>query len=182
MCIFSRHVLGVDPPLSRMDLISCRNLLIYFAAALQQRVIDTLAYAIRPAGYLLVGPSENTDRLDEFFDPVDDKHRIYVKQPNVETRALSLIGQIATRPEPQAALPPKPASEVHANKGAVHSFVDRMLLSHYGPSGVVVDKGLKIIEFWGNMNPYEDSGRRIHARSTRLHPGRPGRSFACRHR
>ena len=68
MCVFSRHVLGVDPPLSRMDLISCRNLLIYFAAALQQRVIDTLAYAIRPAGYLLVGRSENTGRLSEFFD------------------------------------------------------------------------------------------------------------------
>ena len=68
MCVFSRHVLGLDPPLSRMDLISCRNLLIYFSAALQQRVIETLAYAIRPAGYLLVGRSENTGRLSEFFD------------------------------------------------------------------------------------------------------------------
>ena len=154
MCVFSRHVLGVDPPLSRMDLISCRNLLIYFSAALQQRVIDTLAYAIRPAGYLLVGRSENTGRLSEFFDPVDDEHRIYAKRPSVEARALTLIGELAGRQEHKGPLPPKPAPEAHATKGAVHSFVDHMLLSHYGPSGIVVDKGLRIVEFRGNMNPY----------------------------
>jgi len=153
MCVFSRHVLGVDPPLSRMDLISCRNLLIYFAAALQHRVIDTLAYAIRPAGYLLVGRSENTGRLSEFFDPLDDEHRIYARRPNVEARALSLIGDLAGRPEAKVVLPAKTASDI-PGKGAVHSFVDRMLLSHYGPSGIVVDKHLRIIEFRGNMSPY----------------------------
>jgi two-component system CheB/CheR fusion protein len=99
MCVFSRHVLGVDPPLSHMDLISCRNLLIYFSAALQQRVIDTLAYAIRPAGYLLVGRSENTGRLSEFFEPVDDEHRIYARRPNAEARALTLMGELGVRQE-----------------------------------------------------------------------------------
>ena len=84
MCVFSRHVLGVDPPLSRMDLISCRNLLIYFSATLQEKVLETLAYATQPAGYLLVGRSENTGRLNEFFDPVDDEHRIYSKRPGAE--------------------------------------------------------------------------------------------------
>ena len=74
-CVFSRHVLGVDPPLSRMDLISCRNLLIYFSPALQQRAIDTLAYAVRPVRYLLVGRAENTGSLSEYFDPVDAEHR-----------------------------------------------------------------------------------------------------------
>ena len=154
MCVFSRHVLGVDPPLSRMDLISCRNLLIYFSAALQQRVLETFAYAIRPAGYLLVGRSENTGRLSEFFDPVDAEHRIYAKRPGVEARAVTVIGELAGRQEPKGPLPPKPATEVHATKGAVHASVDHMLLSHYGPSGIVVNEGLRIVEFRGNVNPY----------------------------
>ena len=153
MCVFSRHVLGVDPPFSRMDLISCRNLLIYFGAALQQRVIDTLAYALRPAGYLLVGPSEHTGRLSEFFDPADDEHRIYAKRPSVEARALALIGELSRRPEP-AALAPTPSPEPQPSKRTVHVAVDHMLLSHYGPSGIVVDSGLRIVEFRGNMNPY----------------------------
>jgi len=154
MSVFSRHVLGVDPPLSRMDLISCRNLLIYFGAALQQRVIDTLAYALRPAGYLLVGPSENTAKLSEFFNPVDDEHRIYVKRPSVEPPALALIGEVAGRSEPAALLAPTLASEPHPRKQSVHVAVDHMLVSHYGPSAVVVDKDLNIVEFRGDMNPY----------------------------
>ncbi len=154
MCVFSRHVLGADPPLSRMDLISCRNLLIYFSAALQQRVIDTLAYAIRPAGYLLVGRSENTGKLSEFFDPVDDELRIYTKRPSVEVRTSTLIGKLAGRQEHTGPLPPNPAPEAHATTGGIHASVDHMLLSHYGPSGIVVDEGLRIVEFRGNMNPY----------------------------
>jgi two-component system, chemotaxis family, CheB/CheR fusion protein len=154
MCVFSRHVLGVDPPLSRMHLISCRNLLIYFGAALQRRVIDTLAYALRPSGCLLVGPSENTGRLSEFFDPLNDQHRMYLKRPSVEARAFALMGELAPRPEQAALLPPTPASETHPSTRSVHVAVDHMLLSHYGPSGIVVDKHFKIVEFRGNMNPY----------------------------
>ena len=128
MCVFSRHVLGLDPPLSRMDLISCRNLLIYFAAALQQRVIETLAYAIRLPGYLLVGRSENTGRLSEFFAPVDDAHRLYTRRPNVEARALSLAGHVPVRHEASAAPSAQPARDDPPTRGAVHSMVDHMLL------------------------------------------------------
>lgn len=154
MCVFSRHVLGVDPPLSRMDLISCRNLLIYLSAALQQRVIDTLAYATRPAGYLLVGRSENSGKLSEFFDPVGDVRRIYAKRPSAEARTVTLIGELGGRWEHKGPLPPEPAPEAHATKGAVHASVDHLLFSHYDPSGIVVDEGLRIVEFRGNMNPY----------------------------
>ncbi len=125
-CVFSRHVLGVDPPLSRMDLISCRNLLIYFSPALQQRAIDTLAYAVRPAGYLLVGRSENTGRLSEFFEPVDAEHRIYAKRPSVAAPALTIIGELAGWQEHKGLLPPKPSPETHAIKGAV----SRLCRSH----------------------------------------------------
>jgi two-component system CheB/CheR fusion protein len=154
MCVFSRHVLGTDPPLSRMDLVSCRNLLIYFAPALQQRVVDTLAYALRPGGFLFVGRSENTGRLSDFFDLIDEQYRIFAKRPGIDSRALNLIPEIQLVPEPPALRLPKPDSGPHAAPGAVHSFFDHMLLSRYGPSGVVVDKDLKIVEFRGEMLPY----------------------------
>jgi two-component system CheB/CheR fusion protein len=152
LCIFSRHVLGVDPPLSRMDLISCRNLLIYLAPTLQQKVIDTLAYALRPAGYLLVGSSENTNRLSELFDPLDIEHRIYSRKPSLGTRALEAIMGIAGTPA--VTLPPSQPWGARVARGDVRTFVDHMLLTRYGPSGLVVDKDLRIVEFRGDVVPY----------------------------
>ena len=162
LCIFSRHVLGVDPPLSRMDLISCRNLLIYLAPTLQQKVVDTLAYALRPAGYLLVGSSENTGRLSELFDPLDVEHRIYSRKPSLGTRALEAIASVA-RP-PGALLPPNQPSGARVARGDVRAFVDHMLLTRYGPSGLVVDKDLRILEFRGDVVPY------LHVPADAAHP------------
>ena len=160
MCVFSRHILGADPPLSRMDLVSCRNLLIYFAPALQQRVVDTLAYALRPGCFLFVGRSENTGRLLEFFDAVDEHYRIFVKRPGIDARTLSLIPDITWAPEPPGLHPARVDSGAHAAGSAVHSFVDHMLLSRYGPSGVIVDKDLRIVDFRGDMKPYLQGGER----------------------
>ena len=152
LCVFSRHILGLDPPLSHMDLISCRNLLIYLAPTLQHKVIDTLAYALRPAGYLLVGSSENTGHLSELFDSLDVAHRIYCRKSSLGSRALEAIVSIA-RPS-AAALSPNPPSRAHIARGDVRTFVDHMLLTRYGPSGLVVDKDLRIVEFRGDVAPY----------------------------
>ncbi len=152
LCIFSRHILGVDPPLSHMDLISCRNLLIYLAPTLQHKVIDTFAYALRPAGYLLVGSSENTGRLSDLFDPLDVEHRIYCRKPSLGSRALEAIVTIARPSAPN--LPSIPLSGARVARGDVRSFVDHMLLTRYGPSGLVVDKDLRIVEFRGDVGPY----------------------------
>jgi two-component system CheB/CheR fusion protein len=152
MCIFSRHVLGVDPPISHMDLISCRNLLIYLAPSLQHKVIDTFAYALRPAGYLLVGSSENTGRLSDLFDPLDVEHRIYCRKPSLGSRALEAIVSIAR--SPALNLPAIPTSGPRVARGDVRAFVDHVLLTRYGPSGLVVDKDLRIVEFRGDVGPY----------------------------
>ncbi len=150
-CVFSRHNLGADPPLSHMDLVSCRNLLIYFAPVLQQRVINTLAYALRPAGCLLVGTSENSSRLADLFDPLDDENRLYCRKPNLGLRALQSIMNFAGRPEAGALPRSKSAA---SPQDAVHSFVDHMLLSRYGPSGLLIDKNFRIIEVRGDVREY----------------------------
>ena len=78
LCIFTEHDLVRDPPFSRMDLVSCRNLLIYLEPALQKRVVELLHYALRPGGYLLLGKAEMIDARDlELFEVVEKADRVF---------------------------------------------------------------------------------------------------------
>lgn len=76
LCVFSVHSLVKDPPFSKLDLISCRNVLIYLGSEAQSRVMQTFHYALHPGGYLLLGPSEGAGRESRLFNVVDKKHRI----------------------------------------------------------------------------------------------------------
>jgi two-component system, chemotaxis family, CheB/CheR fusion protein len=77
MCVFSPHSVISDPPFSRMDLVSCRNLLIYLGRELQDQVIPTFHYALKPGGYLFLGTSEGISNHSDLFSPLDKKHRIF---------------------------------------------------------------------------------------------------------
>jgi two-component system CheB/CheR fusion protein len=77
MCIFSTHSVVRDPPFSRLDLISCRNLLIYLKPTLQGQIIPLFHYALRPGGYLFLGLSENVARYTDLFHPLDRKNRVF---------------------------------------------------------------------------------------------------------
>ncbi|MCR8826682.1 CheR family methyltransferase [Pseudosulfitobacter koreensis] len=77
MCIFSPHNVISDPPFSRMDMVSCRNLLIYFGPELQRQVIPTFHYALKVDGYLFLGTSESISQFHDLFSIVDKKHRIF---------------------------------------------------------------------------------------------------------
>ncbi len=79
LCIFSRQDLTKDPPLSKMDLVSCRNLLIYLGPVLQRRVLAILGYALQPNGCLLLGNSESLGTLADYFVALDPKHKIYTR-------------------------------------------------------------------------------------------------------
>ena len=101
MCVFSVHSLVKDPPFSRLDLISCRNLLIYLDNELQDRVSQTFHYALNPGGFLFLGTSESITRHAKLFAIVDKKHRI-----SSATRQGELLLP-ASRPS-AAALAPMP--------------------------------------------------------------------------
>ena len=100
MCIFSTHSFIKDPPFSRLDLFSCRNVLIYLGPALQQKLLPLFHYAVRPGGYLFLGPSETLSGRDDLFRTLDQKHRIFQKKdvvprPQVEfplTEERSALG------------------------------------------------------------------------------------------
>ena len=77
LCTFSPHSIVRDPPFSRLDLVSCRNLLIYLSLNAQERVIPILHYALCPSGYLFIGMAENVTRFEDLFATVEKKHRIF---------------------------------------------------------------------------------------------------------
>ncbi len=77
LCIFSPHSVVRDPPFSRIDLISCRNLLIYFGLQFQNQVLPLFHYALRPEGYLFLGSAENVSSFVDLFTPVDKRHRLF---------------------------------------------------------------------------------------------------------
>src|SRR2546423_3753113 len=81
LCVFAKHNVLEDPPFSRMDVISCRNVLIYLEPVLQQHLMPTVHYALKSAGVLLLGGSESTGASSELFEPLDAKHRFYGRQP-----------------------------------------------------------------------------------------------------
>jgi len=89
LCTFSPHSIVRDPPFSRMDLISCRNLLIYMDADLQSVIIPTFHYSLVPDGILLLGSSESTSRHEDLFEPLDKAARIFLRR-NVRSPPLSL--------------------------------------------------------------------------------------------
>ena len=80
MCVFSVHSVIKDPPFSKLDLISCRNLLIYFGDELQARVIRTFHHALNPGGWLFLGPSEGVGRATALFDQIDRRHRLFQRR------------------------------------------------------------------------------------------------------
>ena len=77
VCVFARHNVAQDPPFSRLDLISCCNVLIYLGAVLQRKVLSILHYALKPTGFLVLGPSESIGTLSESFHQVEKTHKIY---------------------------------------------------------------------------------------------------------
>jgi two-component system CheB/CheR fusion protein len=83
MCIFSTHSVIRDPPFSRLDLISCRNLLIYLEPSLQEQIFPLLHYALRPGGHLFLGLSENIGRYAELFVTLDKKNRLFQRRDMV---------------------------------------------------------------------------------------------------
>jgi len=150
MCIFARHNVLQDPPFSRMDVISCRNLLIYLEAAAQKTIIPIFGYALRTPGFLILGPSENLSGFSALFASVNKKFKVYAKIPSSFAHiGRDWIPKIALEKAPpvKRSAEPTPAFDVQKE-------VERLLLTEYGPPGVVVTGDLSIIQFIGRMGSF----------------------------
>jgi two-component system CheB/CheR fusion protein len=147
LCVFARQNLTKDPPFSKLDLISCCNVLIYLGPVLQQKLMRVFHYALKPTGYLALGISE-TAGSNELFQVVDRKHKVYVRRNTLSTVALDL-----DRYE-DSPVAPAPSKSHEWSAVDAHRKIDLLLLNRYSPPGVVVDAELKIVEFRGRTAPY----------------------------
>ncbi|MGZ8445959.1 MAG: CheR family methyltransferase, partial [Candidatus Binatia bacterium] len=151
MCVFARQNVAADPPFSRLDMISCRNLLIYLSTQLQKRVLPTFHYALNVPGFLVLGSAETVGENITLFEPVDRANKIYVKK----TGAARTYERFAAD-EHQAVTPgSSPRSRLAA--AAPIDFqqeADRILLRRYSPPGVLVNENFDIIQFRGRTSPY----------------------------
>jgi two-component system, chemotaxis family, CheB/CheR fusion protein len=152
MCIFSRHNIIHDAPFTRLDLVSCRNLLIYMDIPLQRRVIPLLHYALNPRGFLFLGTSENISGFSELFESVDSRNRIFMRSAVAAVLPMDFGTTI-----PTAGLMQSTASDERIplwNALDVQKEADRVLLSRFTPVGVVVDETMTVLQFRGRTASY----------------------------
>lgn len=153
MCVFARQDIVNDPPFSNLDLISCRNVLIYLQSHLQKKVLTIFHYALRPNGLLVLGTSESIGAYADLFGLVDKKHKVFSKKAvsvpvaydfSVGEHAVTLDYDI----EIDRGLP------VGNNMHDIQKVADRIILERYAPAGVIVNSELEIIQFRGRTGAF----------------------------
>ncbi|MGB7891289.1 MAG: PAS domain-containing protein, partial [Microcoleus sp.] len=151
LCVFARQDLGSDPPFSNIDLVSCRNVLIYLGEPLQTKVMPIFHYSLKPTGFLLLGTSESTGEFSYLFTSVDKKSKIYAKKLT------------ATRPNLSFTPSSYPVAKAREREEVKNNFTDsldlqqetdQLILNRYASPSVVVNEQMKILQVRGDTDPY----------------------------
>ncbi|MEO7019102.1 MAG: chemotaxis protein CheB [Ktedonobacteraceae bacterium] len=157
LCIFAQHDLLHDPPFSRMDLLSCQNVLIYLQPAVQQKLIQIFHYALNPHGVLVLGPSETIRGASELFmQGGERKQPLYVKKAT-STRP-SFVGPVSKSSKetahPSSEEENRMRYEERMREGVLQKEADYLLLDRYAPASLVIDAEMEICHFRGPISPY----------------------------
>ena len=150
LCVFAKHNVATDPPFSHLDLISCRNLLIYLAAPLQKRVIPTFHYALNPVGFLILGASETVGSFTDLFGMLDHKQRLYVKK----STAARHYPHFSTEHYQAASARNSDLSPADTTPADWQRAADRIALGQYAPPGVLVNENFDVLQFRGQTGAY----------------------------
>ncbi|MCI0357776.1 MAG: PAS domain-containing protein [Planctomycetaceae bacterium] len=145
LCVFARQDLTRDPPFSKLDLILCRNVLIYLGQAVQNRLIRVFHFALKPTGFLVLGSAETIGPWTDLFSMADKKHRVY-RRKQIETPADMHFSVPFARP---AAGRDAHGGEDLRSGTSVQNEANRLVLDRYSPPGVIVNDDLRIIQFRG---------------------------------
>ncbi len=144
-CVFAYHNYLKDPPFARIDLISCRNSLIYMEPFLQKKALTTFHYSLKEKGFLILGKSEGIGQSTELFNAIDKNSKIYTRKGD-RGRFLHVIGSSKNEIFKGSNTLFKP-NEI--NKDDFQKKADELLLSRYAPPGVVVNDEMEIVQFRG---------------------------------
>ena len=151
LCVFARQDLGSDPPFSNLDLISCRNVLIYLGEALQKRIMPIFHYSLNPTGFLLLGTAESPGQYSDLFTLVDRKYKLYAKKLSATrpTFSFATSNHRSVKPGDRASIRPASADGFDLQKET-----DQLIMSHYAPVGAVINNKMDVLQLRGNIDRY----------------------------
>ncbi|MEH6764765.1 MAG: chemotaxis protein CheB [Aequorivita antarctica] len=150
MCVFAVHNFLSDPPFGNMDIISCRNVLIYLQPYLQKKALTTFHYSLNERGYLLLGKSETNSSMPDHFSPVNKNDKLFMRKDTATS-----VMKPSSRPS-KPLLPTENDIEPENEKKRTdfQKIADEILLSRFTPASVVVNEAMDIVLFHGNTNSY----------------------------
>jgi two-component system, chemotaxis family, CheB/CheR fusion protein len=162
ICVFAPHNVLKDPPFSRIDFISCRNLFIYLDITAQKRVLSTFHYALNENGYLMLGKAETISASANLFSEVNKKYRIYSRKSSVDTRILPLptsrmpkgdTQHVKHAVDPESKFKWAKNNHLHSTSSLEHA-IDALLIAEYLPPSVVINQQMEILQFRGKTDMY----------------------------
>jgi Methylase of chemotaxis methyl-accepting proteins len=149
LCVFAKQDMTKDPPFSNLDIICCRNVLIYFDSTLQEKVIPILHYALKPNGFLILGESESVGKFTELFAPMEKKGVVYTKK-----RASTQVTFGYEAFQNMTKQHPLRETEKKDTMVTLKDEVDKLIMSRYIPAMMLVNRNMDILLFRGYMAPY----------------------------
>lgn len=152
-CIFAKQNVAEDPPFSKLDLISCRNLLIYLGLSLQKKVLPTFHYSLRSGGYLMLGTSETIGTFSNLFTLVDKRNKIHIRNETYSRPEIEFMPNILDSPIPRG------VGENRPPRGEMSQFdlqkkAEEILLTQFCPPSVIVNGRMDVLHFLGKTGPY----------------------------
>ena len=154
MLIFAEHNIIHDPPFSNIDLVSFRNVMIYFQRVLQRRTLDMFHYALKPEGYLLLGTSETVDTADDRFEIVDKETKIYRTGGDNRAKIPHVMQTDTSQPQTPDDTNSKENETLMPDKIQLQAQVERILLTHHTASAVLTDADGEILYFHNRTGDY----------------------------
>ncbi|HEY7185631.1 MAG TPA: chemotaxis protein CheB [Vicinamibacterales bacterium] len=145
--IFANQNLISDPPFSKLDLVSCRNVLIYLEPDVQRKLVTLFHFALKPHGFLFLGAAENAGEGDGLFTPVSKRWRIHAKYGTAKYPIVDI-------PFPKRVTPPARDAAHATSQPTLSSLAEQQMLGHFAPAAVVVNRNGQILHFFGAMDRY----------------------------
>lgn len=154
LLVFSEQDVIQDPPFSKLDLISCRNLLIYLGAELQKKLIPLFHYALNPGGVLFLGNSETVGTFLELFSARDRKSRLYTRREPVAGTSHPILGRGLSRPSREEACRRPRGNPLLEGTPGLRELAEQALLQQYGAVAALVDDRGEILYLHGHTGRY----------------------------
>ena len=153
MCVFAVHDLCNDPPFSKLDLISCRNVMIYFDSVLQKTIVPIFHYSLNPGGVLILGSSETIGSHVDLFTLQDKKNKIYTKKLSTKKPSASIFPMTSRLDESTCSSESSKILPIVDEK-KLFEKVDQFVLTRLVPAGFVINEEFDILQFRGQTTPY----------------------------